>query len=251
MAVYSYRMIESFRSSLNSMAATLFSKTPLVLGADEFLAAFVAPDHIPMLKQVEEICRPTITTYAATTLFTEDGGRLIAPIVFVGKAPVILPEYVRHGMQPTCPQEIKDKVTAWVAERVNFGYAFGDVNDALGYLNDTCGDVEAMSLMLPCLPSIMAGLSTDGDNKAVKRAQKLTSIKRFGKLPRIPRQVTQRLSEASALVNAVTLMQDASPPAQVRFDAQITVSGIASSQRVNVFYQNAEPNTPVPIASFL
>lgn len=251
MAVYSYRMIESFRSSLSSMAATLFSKTPLVLGADEFLAAFVAPDHISMLKQVEEICRPTVTAYAATTLQTADGERLTAPIAFVGKAPVILPEYVRHGMQPTCPQEIKDKIAAWIAERVNFGHAFGDVHDAIGYLNETCGDVEAMALMLPCLPSIMAGLSADGDSKVVKRAQKLTSVKRFGKLPRLPRQVAQRLSEASALVNAVTLMQDANPPAQVRFDAHITVSAIASSQRVSIFHQHTESNAAVPLASFI
>lgn len=251
MAVYSYRMIESFRSSLSNMAASLFSKTPLVLGADEFLAAFVAPDHIPMLKQVEEICRPAVTAYAATTLYTEDGERLGAPVSFVGKAPVILPEYVRHGMQSTCPQEIKDKIAAWVAERVNFGHAFGDVHDAIGYLNETCGDVEAMALMLPCLPTIMAGLSTDGDSKAVKRAQKLTSVKRFGKLPRLPRQVAQRLSEASALVNAVTLMQDANPPAQVRFDAHIMVNQMSGSQRINIFYQKAEPNTPVPVACFI
>lgn len=250
MPVYSYRMIESLNSSLSSMALTLFNKTPLILGADEFLAAFVNPDHVPTLKQVEEMCRPAHVTWAKTTLTTEDGESLEMQIQFIGKSPVILPEYVRYGMQKTCPQVIKDKIATWVSERVNFGRAFGDVTDAITYLNNTCGDVEAMALMLPCLPTIMAGLSTDGDSKAVKRAQKLTSVKRFGKLPRIPRQVTQRLAEASALVNAVTLMQDAPAPAMVRFDACFSATTMSNMRRTNIFYENVE-NVPVPVASFL
>lgn len=251
MAVYSYRMLELLRSSLSTMAGSLFTKTPLILGADEFLAAFVNPDHIPMLKQVEEMCRPTYITWAVTTLNSEDGDTLHMQVQFIGKSPVILPEYVRHGMQPTCPQEIKDKIANWVAERVNFGRAFGDVADAISYLNENCGDVEAMALMLPCLPTIMAGLSTDGDSKAVKRAQKLTSLKRFGKLPRIPRQVTQRLAEASALVNAVTLMQDAPDPVMARFDACFSVTSLVGTSRTNIFHQNTDPSAPVPAASFL
>ena len=251
MTVYSYRMLDLLKTSLENMAATLFSKTPLILGADEFLAAFVDPNHIPVLKQVEELCRPQTAAQATTILHTDDGEPLNMQIQFIGAAPVILPQYVRHGLQPTCPQEIKDKVTSWVAERVNFGRAFGDAQDAITYLNDNCGDVEAMSLMLPCLPSIMAGISTDGDSKTVKRAQKLTAIKRFGKLPRIPRAVTARLAEASALVNAVTLMQDAPMPTLVRYDAHFKVANLGGSQRINIFYQNEGPNTPVPVASFL
>lgn len=251
MAVYSYRMIEQLRSSLGGMATTMFSRSPLILTGDEFLLAFVDPEHIPMLKQVQDICRPAVTGWANTMFHTADGETAEMQIQFGGTAPVILPQYVRHGLQPTCPQDIRDKIEAWLAERVNFGRAFGDAHDAIDYLNDNCGDVEAMSLMLPCIPSIMANISTDAESKQVKKAQKLTSIKRFGKLPRIPRQVTQRLAEVSALVNAVTLMQDAPVPEVERHAACFTVRNLTGSSRINIFYQNVEPHTVVPVANFL
>jgi hypothetical protein len=250
MTVYSYRTIELLSSSLNTMASTMFSKTPLILGGGEFLEAFVDPNHIPMLKQVEEICAPPNTGWAQTSLQTEDGESLDMQVQFVVKAPVILPQYVRYGLQPTCPQHLKDKISAWVAERVNFGRAFGDALDAIYYLNERCGDVEAMSLMLPCLPAIMANISTDGDSKVVKRAQKLTTLKRVGKLPRLPRQVTQRLAEASALVNIVTLTQDAPVPTAVRYDALFAVRSMVNSRRINIFYHES-PMQPTAIASFI
>jgi hypothetical protein len=250
MAVYSYRMIELLSTSLNTMASTMFSKTPLILGGGEFLEAFVDPNHVPMLKQVEEICSPPNTTWAHTSLQTEDGESLDMQVQFIGKAPVILPQYIRHGLQPTCPQHLKDKINAWVTERVNFGRAFGDAQDAIVYLNESCGDVEAMSLMLPCLPAIMAGISNDGDSKVVKRAQKLTTLKRVGKLPRLPRQVTQRLAEASALVSIVTLTQDAPMPAVVRYDAHFTVKNMVNSRRVNIFHHES-PMQAAPVASFI
>lgn len=251
MAVYSYRTLEQLRSSLSGMAATMFSRSPLILTGDEFLLAFVDADHIPMLKQVQDICRPASTGWANTVFHTADGEMVSMQIQFGGTAPVILPQYVRHGLQPTCPQDIKDKINTWLVERVNFGRAFGDAHDAIDYLNENCGDIEAMSLMLPCIPSIMANISTDAESKQVKKAQKLASIRRFGKLPRLPRQVTQRLAEVSALVNAVTLMQDAPVPEIQRYAACFTVRELTGSLRTNIFYQNADPNTPVPVAAFL
>jgi hypothetical protein len=251
MPVYSYRMMDQLRSSLGSLAASLFSKSPLILSDEEFLTAFIAPDHLPMLREVQEMCRPASTGWAHTSFINADGEPMQMQIQFGGTASVILPQYVRHGVQPTCPESIREKIETWVNERTNFGRAFGDVHDGLDYLNDTCGDVEAMTLLLPCLPSIMANITTDGDSKTNKKAQKLASIKRFGKLPRIPRQVTQRLAEASALVNAVTLMGDAETPTIPPRAACFTVQSLTASTRVNIFYQNSEPNTAVPVATFL
>lgn len=251
MAVYSYRMMQQFQSSLSNMATTLFSKSPLILSSDEFLAAFVLPDHLPMLKEVQDICRPAGTGWASTSFTTQDGEALSMQIQFGGVSPTILPQYVRYGIQPTCPDDIKDRINAWIAERMAFGRAFGDVYDGLDYLNENCGDAEAMALMLPCFASIMANVTTDAESKTNRKAQKLASVKRFGKLPRIPRQVTTRLAEASALVNAVTLMGDAQTPELPRHAACFTVSAVSGLTRPNIFYQNAEPNTPVPVATFL
>jgi hypothetical protein len=244
-------MMDQFKTSLQSLAALMFTRSPLILSDDEFLAAFIEPSHLPMLKEVQEMCRPGLSAMAYTMMTSAEGDGMQMQIQFGVSAPVILPQYIRHGLQPTCPQAVRDKFDAWMAERVNFGRAFGDAHDALEYLNDNCGDVEAMTLMLPCLPSIMSNTSEDGDSKAVKKAQQLTSIKRFGKLPRIPRQVTQRLSEVSALINATTLMKDAPVPDIKRHYASFSLKELTASTRTNIFYQNAEPNTPVPVASFL
>jgi hypothetical protein len=251
MPVYSYKMTETLTQSLADMANLLFEKTPLVLSGEEFLKAFVDPEHITMLKQVQEICRPALHSYASTTLHSADGETLRIHATFIGSSPVILPQYVGSGLQPNCPDDIRNKIDAWIAERINLGRAFGDANDAIVYLNDNCGDVEAMALMLPCLSSVMANISSDGESKTVKRAQKLATIKRFGKLPRIPREVTQRLSEVSAIVNAVSMMKDAPDVSADRHSALFKMTGIGGSGRVNIFYQNPDPNTPVPVASFL
>ena len=251
MPIYSYRMMEQLRTSLSGLATLMFTRSPLVLSDEEFLAAFIEPSHLPMLREVQEMCRPALSGWAQTMLTATDGTAYDLQIHFGGTASVILPQYIRHGLQPTCPQAVVDKIASWLSERVHFGQAFGDARDALDYLNDNCGDVEAMTLMLPCLPSIMSNISEDGENKAVKKAQKLASIKRFGSLPRLPRQVTQRLSEVSALVNATTLMKDAPVPEMQRHYACFTMRETVTPNRVNIFYQNAEPNTPVPAANFM
>lgn len=250
MPVYSYKMIETLSQSLEHMAGLMFEKTPLVLSGEEFLKAFVDPEHIVMLKQVQEMCRPGLHSYASTTLHSVDGETLSIHVTFIGSAPVILPQYVGSGLHPNCPDDIRNKIDTWIVERINLGRAFGDANDAIIYLNDNCGDVEAMALMLPCLPSVMANVSSDGENKVVKRAQKLATIKRFGKLPRIPREVTQRLSEVSAIVNAVSMMKDAPDVSADRHSALFKMTRVKGSTRTNIFCQNVEPNTPVPSAMF-
>ena len=251
MPVYSYKMIENLLHSLENMAGLMFEKTPLVLSGEEFLKAFVDPEHIIMLKQVQEMCKPSLMSHTSTTLHSADGETLRIYAAFVGSAPVILPQYVGNGLQPTCPDDIRRKIDAWIVDRTSLGRAFGDAYDAIQFLNDKCGDVEAMALLLPCLPSVMANISSDGESKIVKRAQKLTTIKRFGKLPRIPREITQRLSEVSAIVNAVSLMKDAPNLSVERHSALLKMSSIANSNRPNIFYQNADPHTPVQVARFI
>lgn len=251
MPVYAYKIMEQLNASLNGLAATMFAKTPLILSGDEFLSAFVHPDHVPMLKEVQELCKTTTGQSVLTIIDTADGERLNINVSFGGQAPVNMPQYVRHGMQPTCPESVRSKITAWVEERASFGRAFGDVQDALGYLNDNCGDARAMAVMLPCFATIMGGISTEGESVAVKRARKLTNVTAFGSLPRLPMQVKKRLSEAAAIVNASTLMSDAPYPTLKRHDAQFSFYNMERNVRTNIFYHSAEPNTPVPVATFI
>ena len=255
MAVYAYKLMEQLQTSLATLAFTMNAKTPLVLAGKEFLAAFVSPDHKAMLLEVQEICKPSTGIYAATSLESADGTLLKVALAFSGEAPVILPQYIRHGLQPTCPDDVREKIAAWVEQRMSVGRAFGDVRDALVYLNENCGDARAMAVMLPCFATVMGGISDDANSVAVKRAKKLTSVKGFGSLPRLPAQVRQRIAEASTVVNASTLMNDAAYPATKHHDVVFGFHQLERDMRANIFSQlpDDEGRVPsaVPIASFL
>ena len=251
MSVYSYKMIDDLRTSLGNLAEKLYSKTALVLSPEEALEAFVHPDHVPMLREVQQICSPATNASYWTTLQCSNGVSLRAYMVFSGGSPVIMPRYIEHGLQPTCPDGVLAKIVSWVDQRLAYGMAFGDTIDAISWLNENCGDVRAMALMLPCLTTIMGNMSTDAESTAVRRARKLSQSSGFGSLPRLPVQVKQRLMEISAIVNAVTLMTDApdiTAPLHHALFAQARVNR-GGTIRTNIFWGN-EPGSIVPQATF-
>jgi hypothetical protein len=255
MSVYAYRLMEQLQTSLQTLSSNMNAKTLLILTGKEFLAAFVSPEHLTMLKEVQEICRPATGSYTSTSLESVDGEKISVSVAFSGEAPVILPQYVKHGLQPTCPGEVREKISAWVEQRISFGNAFGDVKDAMAYLNDNCGDSRAMALMLPCFATVMGGISEDAESTAVKRAKKLTNVKGFGSLPRLPIQVRQRIAEASAVVNASMLMNDAALPTTKRHDAVFSFYQLERHTRPNIFSKIpddfGEYPPASPVSSFL
>lgn len=235
MAVFSPRAISDFDAALRRMASTFFDKTKLVLSGDEFIAAFIQPDHVPKLKEVQELVGFAGASFLNTTLFDSAGTGYSVQLMFTGSAPVIVPQYCGKGTQPNAPASVNAKLTEWLDERAKMGAAFGDTIDAMNFLNTACGDAQAMSLMLPCLPTIMGQVSDDAANRTVQRARKLTDIKSFGKLPALPPEVRRRLMEVSAIVNSVTLMLDAAPVEAPRHAATVSVQQIKNNPRRDMF----------------
>ncbi len=251
MPVYAYRMITDMTESLRNIGRNFFAKTPLVLSPDEFVAAFIDPDHVPKLREVQELVGFVGASSLYTSIPTSLGFKIKANIAFAGSAPIILPQYSRHGLQASCPDDIRAKVTKWADDRYSYGTAFGDAVDAIVWLNDQCGDLRAMSVMLPCIASVMSGISDQEDSKTNKRARKLVEQTRFGKLPKLPGPVKQRLMEVSALVNATTLVKDAPFPTTKLHEAVVQFYELISAPvRVNIFW-GEDPNTVVPTASFV
>lgn len=251
MSVYSYKMIDDLRTSLGNLAEKLYSKTALVISPEEALEAFVHPDHVPMLREVQQICSPSTGSGYYSNLQSSDGKSLHVVVSFTGGSPVIMPKYIEHGLQPTCSDGVRARIVSWVDQRLAYGMAFGDTIDAISWLNENCGDVRAMALMLPCLTTIMGNMSTDAESTAVRRARKLSQASGFGSLPRLPVQVKQRLMEISAIVNAVTLMADApsitAPLHHALFGQARILRG--GPIRTNIFWGN-EPGSIVPQATF-
>lgn len=221
MSVISPRTLDTYVDALTALAGKFFSKTQLILSGDEFVSAFINPDHVAKLAEVQALVGYVGTSYIDTMISDSEGRHFKTTVGFVSNAPMILPRYIANGMQPTVPAAVDAKISAWVEERVRFGFAFGDTIDALRNLNDSCGDLRAMSVMLPCLPTIMGQISDDSENKTVKRARKLSGQRSYGTLPKLPAATKKRLLEVSAIVNSVTLALDAPDQTGKKHDAVI------------------------------
>lgn len=208
MSVFNYKRLSSVSDSLRAMARRFYGATALSLTPDEFIAAFISPEHVPTLRTVQEIVGFVGSTSATTVLLTSGGIALETYVSFGGTPPIILPLYMRAGIQPTCPDDVRAKIEGHADERYRMGCAFGDALDALTWLNDECGNAAAMAVMFPALTTVMASTSEDADNAEVKRARKLSQAKSFGSLPRTTPAQKQRLMEVSAIVNSMTLMAD-------------------------------------------
>ena len=251
MPVYGTKIIEDLCTSLSSLADKMFTKTTMVMKDEEMLAAYIIPDHLTMLKEVQAMCDPGTNTYVISHETCTNGAVMRLDYCFKGCSSVIMPKYVTKGLQPFCPEHLRTRVKDFVDQRHAFGTAFGDVRDALHYLNATCGDARAMAVMLPCLPTIMSNMSPDPDSPAVKRARKLKSSSGFGALPPLPREVKNRLMEVSAIVNSVTLLSDAHTPTVQKHDAYITAAYLAENAvRGNIFYPGGH-NILTPLACFM
>jgi hypothetical protein len=235
MSVVSWKTLSLYSDALKALAENFYIRTALRLTGEEFVSAFINPDHIDKLREVQALVGYVGTSTINSSLITTDGHSLAVHMAFVGSSPVSLPRYVSYGIQKSCPEPVKEKLTGWTDERVRIGTAIGDVLDAITHLNDQCGDLRAMSIMLPCLPTIMAQVSDDADNKTVKRARKLAGQKAFGSLPKLPMATKQRLLEASALVNAMTLTLDAPAAEMSRGDASVTGVSLVNGRQDGLF----------------
>lgn len=209
MAVYNYRIVDEIQYNIKQLGEMFFARTKMVLTPDEFIAAFIQPDHVSKLRDVQELVGFVGQNSLPTVLQSTAGGRYSTYLTFTGNAPIILPQYASKGVQPTCPEDVRAKIVGWVDERVRFGEAFGDAMDAIVALNESCGDAAAMRVMLPCLPTVMAAMNADQDHRTVKRAKKVAESKKFGSLPRMSQATKQRLIEVSAIVNSVAMVKDA------------------------------------------
>jgi hypothetical protein len=252
MAVYSGRSMLELTTSLSNMSRTFFSRMPLILEPDEFVAAFIAPEHVTKLREVEELIGFTGLNSCQAGVSSGSGVNLSLAIDFGIRPPIILPRYVVGGLQPTCPDHIRERIVHWVDERLRFGAAFGDAYDALLELNAICPDARTITTLFPCFPNILASISEDAEARTTKRAQALAQSKSVGVLPRLPREVKNRLQEVSAIVNSVALLKDAPLPETPRQHARLTRREDSSptDTRYHIF-DTGKPMQQARDASFL
>ena len=202
--------LDAMRESIRNRARRLFNTNDLELSSSEFIAAFINPDHIEALTQVQEIVGQVGNSWCSTDLqakYSDGTSELINfNVTFESKPPIILPRYISSGTQISAPPDICEKLSTWVVERVRLGKIFGDAIDAIIWLNNNCKDIRAMRTMFPALPVLLRDVATDEKSASARMALKLDSSKGVTTLPTLPREVRDRILEASNLVNATTLL---------------------------------------------
>jgi hypothetical protein len=196
------------KSSLKNIAAQITGRTNLLLTGEEFIAAFINPEHQTMLVDVRGMVGFVGTTSLYTSIYTSTDTKMRAYLSFKHNPPIIIPRYASNGIQPTCPPAIMAKLVEWADERHRIGCMFGDALDAIDYLNAECGDARAMAIMLPALVTIMSKNSTQEEDRMVKRAKKISEGKGFGSLPRMTPVNRERLKEISALINMAAMLEN-------------------------------------------
>jgi hypothetical protein len=195
------------------LANNFFATRPLTITAAEFVDGFIDPEHVPILRQTEDICG-RIGNTSATTIDVRTSAQqgLNLTVSFHGEAPIIIPNYVSNGLRPSAPDALRQKLQNWVEERWNYGCMFGDVYDALDYYNVVCIDAKSFTVMLPILPTLMRNITMEADSRTSKRAKRLAELKGVHSLPSLPRAVTKRIHEACHLMTAVNLIDTVETP---------------------------------------
>jgi hypothetical protein len=219
------------------LASNFFGTRPLTITPAEFIDGFIDPEHVPTLRQTEDICGRIGNTSATTIeLRTSKRDTLSLTVTFHGESPIIIPNYVSNGLRPGASPELRKKVQDWVDERWNYGCMFGDVYDAIEYYNVVCGDAKAFTVMLPILPTLMRNITVEADSRTSKRAKRLSELKGVNSLPSLPRTVTKAVLDACHLMTAVNLIETVETPKMQDGDAIISFSNVWNTpKRISLF----------------
>ena len=208
MAVFTWRTMDDIKSAVGVFANRLLSGSVYIMPPDDFIAAFIEPDHVAPLKQTQDLVGFVGNTSAGIKLWTSDKVQTLAACAFGGsQPPIILPHYVTNGVTRHCPDDLRSRIQSWLDERYRLGRMFGDAWDAIYWLNDNCGNAAAMSVMFPALPSLLKTSAPDAEATNAKRAQRIVNSKSFGSLPKLPREVKVRMMECSDLMMSVSMLE--------------------------------------------
>lgn len=226
MAVYSYRTFNQLTEALEKIASRFFSHNKLLLTPDEFIAGYINPDHVDILRQTERICgflgnrwvsnvRMNFDLPAGHVLndgrkVSRDVGYILCAFSLVGKAACILPSYISEtGLQPTAPEELRAKITSWVKNRYEVGTMFADAKFAMEFLNDRCSNAATFAAFFPALQAVMSAAGgSDPESAMSKRAEKLLNSKVSGTPPGLSVADRSRIKDACALINAAAMLPD-------------------------------------------
>lgn len=219
--VLPYHYMEQIISTVKYRTAAALDKTRIFFTRAEFIEAFIVPEHLQPLRATYELAGSGNEKSRVIKLATGVGDTMFAHLQLFKSPELIVPNYVEYGT--VSGSAFSEKIRDWATERRRLGMLVGDAIDALWWLNDHCGNGKAFTLMFPALPAIMVRnvYQYQGDRKGkdltkeeadkdavVRRGMSIANISTIGTLPVLPREVVERIREASTLVQILLMAED-------------------------------------------
>ena len=208
--------ITAITEAITKHCIAALSKSSLYLTKDEFIEAFIQPEHVSKIREVYNLLGERRTSPAQVTLNTDAHDtfpRLSVDVVFYDDPGVFLPSYSKAWFNIGTPAGTK--IIEWASDRRRIGLVVGDAIDAVEVLNTMCGNALALSVCFPAIGSIMTRSSSHTDqayidkDPIVRRGRDIGNGKSIGSMPSLPREVIDRIRTASATVQALLLTEDA------------------------------------------
>jgi hypothetical protein len=251
MPAYNVRTLERLRYGVNYLADNFHSHNRLILTPEEFIAGFIDPEHVPVLRAAQELVgglgvssQKIKISGTATTLWFQTN--------FTGASLLPMPQYVENGLTRHAPETLRNRITQWVDARVETGRMFGDAIDALDWLYQSAGNAAAAMLMFPAIPVLLMQ-GEDAVGYYAKVTQSMRETKNIGVMPKVAPEVRARLVQVSSFLLACTLVEYKHagdiPEIIPAHTAVLHPSGIVNNTQLNLFLSEGY-NSTQPVASF-
>lgn len=223
---FNLNTISQLEGAVRTLAGRMLTGMHITLTPEEFIQTYIEPRHVSILLETRDLCG-FIGSDSSSVNPGVDGA--ICKTVFVQAPPIILPAYIKSTIQPDAPPAVVARIAEFVQERIRLGRAFGAAIDALYWLNANCRDVNSFRVMFPALPALLATIDPNPESKTSKRAVRLASVSTFAPLPAITDEALKCMRDASALIQAASMLpadsELAVSPGTPRGTAIVTFAG--------------------------
>jgi hypothetical protein len=218
MTIFNSTTMDTIEGAVKTLAGKIYTSQALMLTNEEFIEAFIDPEHRAILKTTAELVGSVGGDIGTGIQLLSPKGSLRTMAHYSGGAPIIVPLYVgKSGVGRWANPELAERITSWVSERIRIGMLFGSAIDALRWLNNSVGNAGAMKVMFPAFPAVLAYAASDKvadpnglyieDDRLAKRALNIANAKAFRTLPKLPPNVRNQIADVSALLLTATLME--------------------------------------------
>ena len=216
-------MMSEIKTITLKLATSAFGKMCCTLTRDEFIEAFIQPDHVERLTDVYKLIGGQRADSVNVLLWSEQQDnkqdQMVAQLRYYQQPEMLVPGYVKSDFRYWTPAG--KKIAEWSHDRKQQGYMVADAIDAMDWLNENAGSAMAFSLMFPALTPIMSRAATDGsvptphgvdpsEHWIVRKGQQIDALKTLSKpLPSLPREVIERIRDVSSFLLALMMTKDA------------------------------------------